>query len=1394
MRSQHFWSEQASHSYSQSPDELGDTPKKLLASQSALMATPATEVTMNRHEKSFGQHERTRAPHEWDRFGQDVDYLKYEVSLASERKLPVFDYNLPLIGDVFGKRTRFGSDDVGSGRRTMSKAKTTVKSFKGSRDTLKSGRKPKLVKGKTYSLSKTKSSGFRETNRSEERVSERDRKESGGIRRPTSRENSLSEGKYKTERVGKEPLERGKENAQKAKDRLHDSKARGKTIAKAKTIKPSAAGKKLKKAVTHKTRQSQDEDNLNEFERKTGGSEAKSGIKKGATEVNRESKGGNKAGDKVKTGKSFRKENTRHADEESKGERAKKKESLFGKEDRKKSRKDKDDPKGSKDESRRDKYSKVELEKEHGKDRESRDDRKSKGESIGDRKPRSEREGESEKERKSERERKSKKGSERESEREERDSKRNRESTRDRGSHRERESVQDRGSHTDRELQRDREATRDRESKRDQESKKDWESERDRRSKGDRESEKDRGSVKDRESRRGGEESQSERRRKESQSERERDRKRESERERKRESERDSEFRGENESREREIESNKGGEMNSGKNIGEQTAGKKWTVKSKSKGGEKAGSKGEEAEFEEERAEPRGEFDSRYRGRTEYGRGNDPGIERLEADKGRETEFGNRGRTMSEREPESRKFVTDTNAANRREAEVSRGKESEMQGRREEGAEVGRERTLGNEGRAEHERRKDAELGRKTSQLGEFNRGESPDYADDEIRERGNRKSRAGVPLEYEELNPSHREPATQYSKYHKDPKESLVDYKDRPLHYQNQKSEDYAPFGQERRDLRIEELDKNYAPRADYMQKDISAPRAHYSRDYEAKASSHEKPQGYPRAYDETKGSTRGYAGNYGELPSTVYPDFASERSNNNYRTAPIETYDRREPGRYGPEGTKDDYGRRNISPEGYEREGQVRRDSYARKAPRIEGDYGRERPLDYDRAPNEFLRRTPRAESHGLERRLPTSETYDDQRRYEHPRIFSTGGYLPRADTRTPHERESPIGEYTKSRRQPLASEYDAVATSPETYRDSIPRSSLERALFYEATRPDRYVGVEHGRGGLEGVAGEYKDRDKGGARESYRGEFAAPKEIAGPYKGLPRNDIHALAPSDDYRERLPDRIDYTKRLPEDTYSRPQSLGKAGKERITRPPRDEYERRHTDRAPEGGHARDYVRNEEFDREYGGGKGRDEYGVKRPLEDVVPEDPEKLYDNYLPSEYGRRPMRGRDNEEGVLQDNELEEPYIEHGRGKAYADRDKGVPDTIDEAEELFKDYERAKPKREYERSKTLEKSNNEELEPIEEEGMRRARVRSPKRQGPKTSSIERLASPSRRVTETSWLRDTPEFKELENKVGTRKALQMSKVYDKHCWKCFGKDLLLEPYNFESKGETITK
>eukprot|EP00826_Nyctotherus_ovalis_P055143 TRINITY_DN7306_c0_g1_i13.p1 TRINITY_DN7306_c0_g1~~TRINITY_DN7306_c0_g1_i13.p1 ORF type:complete len:185 (-),score=66.55 TRINITY_DN7306_c0_g1_i13:78-632(-) len=182
------------------------------------------------------------------------------------------------------------------------------------------------------------------------------------------------------------------------------------------------------------------------------------------------------------------------------------------------------------------------------------------------------------------------------------------------------------------------------------------------------------------------------------------------------------------------------------------------------------------------------------------------------------------------------------------------------------------------------------------------------------------------------------------------------------------------------------------------------------------------------------------------------------------------------------------------------------------------------------------------------------------------------------------------------------------------------------------------------------------------------------------------------------------------------------------------------------------------------------------------------------IRDSYLPSEYGRRPMRGRDNEEGVLQDNELEEPYIEHGRGKAYADRDKGVPDTIDEAEELFKDYERAKPKREYERSKTLEKSNNEELEPIEEEGMRRARVRSPKRQGPKTSSIERLASPSRRVTETSWLRDTPEFKELENKVGTRKALQMSKVYDKHCWKCFGKDLLLEPYNFESKGETITK
>jgi len=113
---------------------------------------------------------------------------------------------------------------------------------------------------------------------------------------------------------------------------------------------------------------------------------------------------------------------------------------------------------------------------------------------------------------------------------------------------------------------------------------------------------------------------------------------------------------------------------------------------------------------------------------------------------------------------------------------------------------------------------------------------------------------------------------------------------------------------------------------------------------------------------------------------------------------------------------------------------------------------------------------------------------------------------------------------------------------------------------------------------------------------------------------------------------------------------------------------------------------------------------------------------------------------------------------------------------DSLEEAEELLRNYERAKPRREYGRAKSVDKKCYKNS--IEKDTRR--------------ESIERLTSP--KIVNTDWLRDMPEFKKLERKLGTKKALLLCEQYDKHCWKCFGKDLLLAPYNLKSKGKTIAK
>jgi hypothetical protein len=580
---------------------------------------------------------------------------------------------------------------------------------------------------------------------------------------------------------------------------------------------------------------------------------------------------------------------------------------------------------------------------------------------------------------------------------------------------------------------------------------------------------------------------------------------------------------------------------------------------------------------------------------------------------------------------------------------------------------------------------------------------------------------------------------------------------------YNQSRENEYSK--QEKKDLKIEELDKDYAPKAEAI------PRTDYNKGHNGKEE-YERQLHEGEVYDDTKGSTKDFTKNFSRSPLTDYKAQAPAY-NNEFRTAPIDIYERGEPGRsyLG----KEEYGRRDTSPVGYSREAAISGREYDRQ------------PLEYNRRFNDFhgselRRRTPRAGEYNFER---TSDSYAPyQRKYpagkydqyptarEYERLYDPYNQR-KIETRDYYGARQPsyeigsssIGEYGKKYREELPrSEYEA--TSPDTYRREYsgmqPRGNYERGVtgVYEVrSESPRYLSqpMEYGRrdaGGSYGLRSGHGvlGVSEYGLRDDYRGDLLGAEESARPYEVSPRGEDEM---NNLYRGRVPRPGDYEGRgrlggdigeysskvegIKRNEYGR---LASIEEDRINYP---EGERR-----CEAG--RSYPRNEEYDR--------------------------PIRNKHLINEL----QVNKEPKSEVYERNELYE--LEYGRGRPYADRNKGVPDAIDEAEELFKDYDTAKPKREYERSRSLEKKNAEQI--IEEE-IKERRGRTPKKFSLR-DSIKRLASPSARVTESNWLRKMPEFKELESKVGTEQALVLTKQYDAHCWKCFGKDLLLAPYDFKSK------
>lgn len=480
----------------------------------------------------------------------------------------------------------------------------------------------------------------------------------------------------------------------------------------------------------------------------------------------------------------------------------------------------------------------------------------------------------------------------------------------------------------------------------------------------------------------------------------------------------------------------------------------------------------------------------------------------------------------------------------------------------------------------------------------------------------------------------------------------------------------------------------------------------------------------------EQTYGNTKGSTRDYNVIPSG-YKD--------EYRTAPIEFYEG-EPKRVG---SAVEFGRRDRP--------------YS-----TEVGIGGEN-IGYNKGANDLFRRTPRGNEYGYERapeaydkNYPTTKDLHISGNYERPfernmdQRYGASGY----------EMGSPREYEKKFREQPLGSEY--MATSPETYNREYstiqPRSSFERSQpepydtkRFDSSRYQPQASMDYGRRDLGG-----DPRIKYDERAPSVGEYGKRPTLKDIYQNEPLDLEEGAKPYEDpFRD--PGTNNYSERRPlEGKYPR------------------------YDKLPERG----YPRYEEYDKE----------PIGKPQET---RDPSVHYDDFIPSEYARKQPRKRtgltDNLEEI---GEGIEPEDEYARNKPYADYNKGVPDVIDEldeADELAKDYERAKPKREYERSKSLERRDTEVVSDEDQIVNERERrfARSPRRFNLK-HSIERLSSPHHRVTE-EWLRKMPEFIELERQVGIKEALKLAEQYDKHCWKCFGKHLLLEPYNFKSKAETVT-
>ena len=76
---------------------LSHTPYKQIPIAKSNYFTPGTEASFDSTRvQSIAS---ARGYENWERLDKDIDYMKYNLSLCMNKRMPKFDYDLPLIGD-----------------------------------------------------------------------------------------------------------------------------------------------------------------------------------------------------------------------------------------------------------------------------------------------------------------------------------------------------------------------------------------------------------------------------------------------------------------------------------------------------------------------------------------------------------------------------------------------------------------------------------------------------------------------------------------------------------------------------------------------------------------------------------------------------------------------------------------------------------------------------------------------------------------------------------------------------------------------------------------------------------------------------------------------------------------------------------------------------------------------------------------------------------------------------------------------------------------------------------------------------------------------------------------------------------------------------------------------